>query len=343
MNIFLLIALYALQNSESAVLKQGSDYRDKWFNGEKNRLASFPTAEKESDPAVGDDHNNLVKDKHRNNWGDNIFQHYGYGEKNEATVEKNRAAFAPLIPLISLFGILLYEFRLASSLTAEKGIHMLPAIGDDRNNLVFNYYGKKKSNAQRTSRQKRNLLTDLIQPHMDEMWDNHKTEEEAKEDREAYEWMLSVGWEKTIKPVLEKMIEDLRAERERETDPEKIYIQDRALEVWNDVLEGGEPFIRWLLIEDQKLLRQKIESKDSQKQAQEQEHQVMKIGSGSLYSMCLEECKKFLGTHEHCHSPCSKFANSFGRRQKTDETDEDLKAALERLLEEYLREEEGQS
>merc|ERR1712112_486961 len=100
--IFLLFALYALQNSESAVLKQRSDYRDKWFNGEKNRLASFPTAEKESDPAVGDDHNNLVKDKQRNNWGDNIFQHYGYGEKNEATVEnkrkeKNRAAgFFPL-------------------------------------------------------------------------------------------------------------------------------------------------------------------------------------------------------------------------------------------------------
>merc|ERR1712136_532157 len=163
------------------------------------------------------------------------------------------------------------------------------------------------------------------------------------ENREAYEWMLSVGWEKTIKPVLEKMIEDLRAERERETDPEKIYIQDRALEVWNDVLEGGEPFIRWLLIEDHKLLRQKIESKDSQKQVQEQEHQVMKIGSGELYSMCLEECKKYLGTHEHCHSPCSKFANSFGRRQKTDETDENLKEALERLLEEYLREEEGQS
>merc|ERR1712136_702435 len=146
---------------------------------------------------------------------------------------------------------------------------------------------------------------------MDEMWDNHKTEEEAKEDREAYEWMLSVGWEKTIKPVLEKMIEDLRAERERETDPEKIYIQDRALEVWNDVLE---------------------------------EHRVMKNGCGELYSMCLELCKQHGGTHDHCHSPCSQLVRDIClyRRQKTDETDEDLKAALERLLEEYLRD-EGQS
>jgi len=82
----------------------------------------------------------------------------------------------------------------------------------------------------------------------------------------------------------------------------------------------------YLRDEEGQSLRQKIESKDSQKQAQEQEHQVMKIGSGKLYSMCLKECKTSLGTHEHCHSPCSKFAISF-----------------ERLLEEYLREEEGQS
>merc|ERR1712112_589455 len=117
-----------------------------------------------------------------------------------------------------------------------------------------------------------------------------------------------------------------------------------GLKVWNDVLEGGEPFIRWLLIEDQKLLRQKIESKDSQKQAQEQEHRVMKNGCGELYSMCMEKCKEHGGTHDHCHTPCSKLVRDIClyQRQKTDETDENLKEALERLLEEYLRDEEGQ-
>merc|ERR1712083_717542 len=49
-----------------------------------------------------------------------------------------------------------------------------------------------------------------------------------------------------------------------------IWIQDIGLKAWTDVLEGGEPFIRWLLIESKKLLRQKMESKDSQNQAQKQ-------------------------------------------------------------------------
>jgi len=289
MNIFLLIALYALQNSESAVLKQRSDYRDKWFNGEKNRLASFPTAEKESDPAVGDDHNNLVKDKQRNNWGDNIFQHYGYGEKNEATVENKRKEKNRAAGFFPLFLFLLKNYadtnageknRLASSPTAEKESN--PAIGDDHNNLVKDEHNSGSG----TSRQKRNLLTDLIQPHM----------------------LRGPGASKRLM-WLQTLIQSIKYLFKGETDPDMIYIQDMGLKVWNDVLE---------------------------------EHQVMKIGT-SLYSMCLEECKKFLGTHEHCHTPCSKFANSFGRRQKTDETDENLKEALERLLEEYLREEEGQS
>jgi len=165
----MLIALYALQNSESAVLKQRSDYRDKWFNGEKNRLASFPTAEKESDPAIGDDHNNLVKDKQRNNWGDNIFQHYGYGEKNEATVENKRKEKNRAAGFFPLFLFLLKNYadtnageknRLASSPTAEKESN--PAIGDDHSNLVKDEHNSGSG----TSRQKRNLLTDLIQPHM---------------------------------------------------------------------------------------------------------------------------------------------------------------------------------
>merc|ERR1719495_1285263 len=57
---------------------------------------------------------------------------------------------------------------------------------------------------------KRNLLTDLIQPHMDEMWEGHDPEG----DREAYEWMQSVGWE-NIKPVIRRLVDGLRAERER--------------------------------------------------------------------------------------------------------------------------------
>jgi len=380
MNTFLVIAICALQNSEGAVLRQRRDYRNNWGDnifqhyayGEKDRLASFPTAETESDPAIGDDLNNLVNDEDNSGSGKRqrglssllysmclkeCKRSFGTHEHCHSPCSKfamsfktdNGGCVSPeCLPgqnrdikqdqrqktdeidesLMEELVKFLEEYFDQNSLRESD-----PAIGDDLNNLV----NDEDNSGSGTSRQKRNLLTDLIQPHMDEMWVD-KTEEEIKEDREAYEWMQSVGWE-NIKPVLQRLIDEMRAERERETDPEKIWIQDIGLKAWTDVLEGGEPFIRWLLIESKKLLRQKMESKDSQNQAQKQA--LALFGASTFNTADDGGCVSL---------ECSRGKNrdvKQDRRQKTDETDENLKEALERLIEEYLhqksQDEDGQA
>jgi len=158
-----------------------------------------------------------------------------------------------------------------------------PAIGDDLNNLV----NDEDNSGSGTSRQKRNLLTDLIQPHMDEMWEGHDPEG----DREAYEWMQSVGWE-NIKPVIQRLVDGLRAERER--------MKTRLLFM---------TIYQLLLTFSNKVARQSFGNLGETRL-----QMIMNQDIGlEVYEAILED-----------------------RRQKTDETDENLKEALKRLLEEYL-------